>query len=379
MGKAIEFYIHEVGADEIASLQQTLASRFITLGPRVAELEQAFGDHLGVEQVVGVSSCSIGLILTLRVHGIGPGDEVITTPMTFVATSNAVLHTGAKPVFAEIDPRSGLIDPAAVEAAITSRTRAIIAVHLYGQLAEMARLRAIADRHQLLLIEDAAHATCARRDGIRVAELGDATVFSFYATKEMTCGDGGAIALHDPQLADRLRRLRNHGQTTDAFNRHGSSYRHWDMTMLGYKAAMTDIDAALLLPQVPRLERRRELREAAVLDYETRLGGQHGITLVEHRGTSSHHLFPVLVGERVRDEVLAGLGRRSVGCAVNYRSVLLLSYYREVLGLSPDALPRALEFGNRVLSLPLWPGISSDDIAQASRALVESVAEVSGP
>jgi dTDP-4-amino-4,6-dideoxygalactose transaminase len=181
----IEFYRHDIGEAELASIARTLKSLFLTLGPRVGEFEQAFGAFLGQKHVVGVSSCSMGLALSLSAVGIQPGDEVITTPMTFVSTPNAALFHGAVPVFVDVDPKTGLLDPAAVDAAVTPRTKAVIAVHLYGQLAEMRRLRTICDRHHLALIEDAAHAIEAENDGVRVAELGDFTVFSFYATKTM--------------------------------------------------------------------------------------------------------------------------------------------------------------------------------------------------
>jgi dTDP-4-amino-4,6-dideoxygalactose transaminase len=173
----IEFYKHDLGDAELSSVTATLGSLFLTLGPRVAELERALGVFLGQKNVVGVSSCTMGLVLALKALGIEAGDEVITTPMTFISTPNAALFHQALPVFADVDPRTGLIDPSAVEAAVTPRTRAVIAVHLYGQLADMRKLRAICDRHHLALVEDAAHAIEAERDGVRVAELGDAAGF----------------------------------------------------------------------------------------------------------------------------------------------------------------------------------------------------------
>ena len=175
----VEFFKHDLGDAELSSVGETLRSLFLTLGPKVAVFERTFGEFLGRKEVVGVSSCTMGLVLALEALGVGAGDEVVTTPMTFVSTPNAALFHGATPVFADVDPRTGLIDPRAVEAAITKRTRAVIAVHLYGQLADMKELRRICDRHGLALVEDAAHAIEAERDGVRVAQLGDATVFSF--------------------------------------------------------------------------------------------------------------------------------------------------------------------------------------------------------
>jgi UDP-4-amino-4-deoxy-L-arabinose-oxoglutarate aminotransferase len=370
----IEFYRHDIGDAELSSVARTLKTLFLTLGPRVSEFEQAFAAFLGQKNVVGVSSCTMGLALALEALDIAPGDEVITTPMTFVSTPNAALFHGAVPVFADVDPKTGLLDPAAVEAAITPRTKAVIVVHLYGQLADMRRLRAICDRHHLALIEDAAHAIEAENDGVRVAELGDLTVFSFYATKTMTSGDGGAIAVRDPAIFERLRRLRNHGVSKDASSRHGGRYVHWDMVEFGYKAAMTDIEAALLLPQVERLHRRRDIRQAIVERYEGALRGRPDVELMSRSGRSGHHLFTVLVPRGRRDAVLDGLGERGVGCAVNYRAVHTLTYYRDKFGYAPGAFPVAADIGERTVSLPLHSQLTDRDVDRVVVALEETLA-----
>jgi dTDP-4-amino-4,6-dideoxygalactose transaminase len=371
----VEFYRHDIGEAELLSVARTLKTLFLTVGPRVAEFEQAFGAFLGPNQhIVGVSSCTMGLALTLAAIGTGPGDEIVTTPMTFISTPNAAIFHGATPVFADVDPKTGLIDPAAVLAAITPRTKAVIAVHLYGQLADMTRLRAICDRHHIALIEDAAHAIEAEKDGIRVAELGDFTVFSFYATKTMTSGDGGAIAVRDPQVAERLRRLRNHGVSKDAATRHGGRYVHWDMVEFGYKAAMTDIEAALLLPQIERLLTRRDVRESVVQKYERALRGKPGIELMSWSGRSGHHLFTVLVPRGDRDRVLDGLGERGIGAAVNYRAVHTLTYYRERFGFLRDAFPVAADIGDRTISLPLHTQLTDRQIDRVVVALSETLA-----
>jgi UDP-4-amino-4-deoxy-L-arabinose-oxoglutarate aminotransferase len=372
--RKVEFYRHDLGSEELESLQKTIGSVFLTTGPRVAEFEHALGRYLGVPHVVGVSSCTDGLMLALTAFGIGPGDEVITTPMTFIATPNAVLYVGATPVFVDVEPASGLIDPAAVEAAITPRTRAIIAVHLYGQMADMKRLRALADRHHLVLIEDSAHGVEMRRDDAAPGQLGDAAVFSFYATKTITCGDGGAVAVRDGQLNERLRRLRNHGMTKDAASRYTGTYKHWDMVELGYKCGLSDIDAAVLLPQLARLDARCDSRQAAVTRYEQRLQGLAGTRLLRWTGRSAHHLFTLLVPPGRRDELLERLGARGIGVAVNYRAVHLLTYYRERFGFGPGAYPHAEEIGDRTLTLPLFPWMPLDDVdyvASTFRAMVE--------
>lgn len=363
MSRKVEFYRHDLGEAEIASLRETFSSPFLTLGPRVGVFEGRLAERLGGGlSVVGVSSCTLGLHMTLHALGVGPGDEVITTPMTYISTPNAALYVGALPVFADVLPGTGLIDPADVERKITPRTKAIICVHLYGQMADVCALRAIADKHGLQLIEDAAHGHECARDGLRPGQLSDAAVFSFYATKTITSGDGGAIATRHATLDARLRRLRNHGTSRDAISRHGGAYQHWDMIELGFKGAMTDVEASLLLPQLDRADARRDAREASVRHYERRLAGKPGLTLMTREGVSTHHLFPVLVERGRREEVLTRLGERGVGCAINYRAVHTLAYYRGRFALPEDALPVAADLGDRTVSLPLWPGLPAADV-----------------
>jgi dTDP-4-amino-4,6-dideoxygalactose transaminase len=367
--KRVEFYRHDLGEAELDSLRETLGTTFLTLGPRVGIFEKKLGERLGVPHVVGVTSCTMGLHMTLRALDIGPGDEVITTPMTFISTPNAALYVGATPVFADVDPTTGLLDPAAVAAKITPATRAIIAVHLHGQLCDMRALRALADRHKLWLIEDSAHGFDGQRDGVGPGQLGDAAVFSFYATKTITSGDGGAVATRHESLATRLRRLRNHGVSKDAASRHGGSYQHWDMIELGFKGGLTDIEAALLLPQLDRADARRGRRQAIVERYEQNLARAPGITLVRREGKSAHHLFTVLVERGQRDAIMARLGEAQIGCAINYRAVHTLSYYRERLGLPEESLPHAADIGERTVSLPLWPDLPLEDVDHVSAEL----------
>jgi dTDP-4-amino-4,6-dideoxygalactose transaminase len=373
--QAVEFYRHAVGKAELDSVRATLDSVFLASGPRVAEFEERFAELVGAPHVVAVSSCSMGLMLLLTALGIGAEDEVITSPVTFVATSNAILHAGATPVFADCDPATGLLDPEQARRAITPRTKAIVCVHLYGQLCDMRALRALADEHGLFLIEDAAHAIEAERDGIRPGGHSDGAVFSFYATKNLTSGDGGAIAVRSKDLADRLKRLRNHGVTRDAASRYGASYRHWDMSELGFKAPMTDIEAALLLPQLEHLAERRAARQDLVERYERELRGTPGVTLVERSGRSAHHLFAILVEETYRDRLLSFLGERRIGCAVNYRAVHELTYYRERFGHRPEDFPCAMDFGRRTVSLPLWPRMPQGDLALVVSAVREMMSK----
>ncbi len=389
----VEFYRHQLGTDEAESWRSVLETLFLTLGPQVAAFEKELGAYLvrgrsdaTPPQVVGTSCCSMGLLLALAAHDVGPGDEVITTPMTFAATANAILHLGATPVLVDVEPQTGLIDPAAVRAAIGPRTRGIMAVHLYGQLADVRALREIADRNALFLIEDSAHGIEMERDGLRPGDLGDAAVFSFYATKNLTSGDGGAIATRKPELADRLRRLRNHGVSKAAADRHGGIYQHWDLVELGYKANLTDLDAALLRPQLPKAEAKRDRRQALVERYEQLLRdavgrrvptvSRRGVPwLVERRGRSSHHLFTIQPPPAIRDEMLVALGKAGIGTAVNYRAMHTLTYLKERLALPRGALPVAEEIGDRTISLPLYPTLTDAEQARVVAAVAAAWSE----
>jgi dTDP-4-amino-4,6-dideoxygalactose transaminase len=389
----VEFYRHQLGGDEAASWRRVLDTLFLTLGPQVAAFEQELGSFLvrgregaSPRHVVGTNACTMGLLLALRALDVGPGDEVITTPMTFAATTSAILHLGAKPKLVDVEPATGLIDPAAVRAAIGPKTVGILPVHLYGQLADMKALRALADQHGLFIVEDSAHGVEMERDGVRPGDLSEAAVFSFYATKNLTSGDGGAIATRDVRMADRLRRLRNHGVTKGAVDRHGASYQHWDIVELGYKANLTDLDAALLRPQLPQIEEKRDRRESVVRRYESRLRERvavllsapptvHGVPwLVERRGKSSHHLFTIHTWPGERDAMLARLGAAGIGTAVNYRAIHLLTYLVEALAIPRGSLPVAEEMGDRTISLPLYPTLSLED----QDRVVDAVADAWG-
>jgi dTDP-4-amino-4,6-dideoxygalactose transaminase len=389
MPPRVEFYRHQLGADEAESWRRVLDTLFLTLGPQVAAFEQELGSFLvrgregaAAPHVVGTNSCTMGLLLALRALDVGPGDEVITTPMTFAATASAIMHLGAKPKLVDVEPATGLIDPAAVRAAIGPSTVGILPVHLYGQLADMKALRALADQHGLFIVEDSAHGVEMERDGVRPGDLSDAAVFSFYATKNITSGDGGAVVTRDARTAERLRRLRNHGVTKGAADRHGAAYQHWDIVELGYKANLTDLDAALLRPQLPLVEAKRGLREAAVGRYESLLRERVAAMkappptvnavpwVIERRGRSSHHLFTIHTWPGERDAMLARLGAAGIGTAVNYRAIHLLTYLVESLSIPRGALPVAEEMGDRTISLPLYPTLSAEQQDSVVEAVV---------
>jgi UDP-4-amino-4-deoxy-L-arabinose-oxoglutarate aminotransferase len=394
-GPKVEFFRHGLGDEEASSWRRVLDTLFLTLGPQVAAFERELGEYLVRDRqgataphVVGTSCCSMGLLVALRALGVGPGDEIITTPMTFAATTNAILHAGAKPKLVDVEATTGLISPAAARAAIGPATVGILPVHLYGQLADMKALRALADANGLFVVEDSAHGIEMERDGVRPGDLADAAVFSFYATKNLTSGDGGAVATRDAQLAERMRRLRNHGVSKAAADRHGGPYQHWDLVELGYKANLTDLDAALLRPQLARIEPRRATRDRLARRYAGLLTERieemrsppptvHGVPwLVESRGRSSHHLFTMHAAPGERDHLLAKLGAAGIGTAVNYRAIHGLSYLVELLGIPQGALPVAEEIGERTLSLPMHPQLSGPEQDRVVQAVAEAWAEV---
>jgi dTDP-4-amino-4,6-dideoxygalactose transaminase len=364
MMEKIEFFRHNIDDRDIARVEGVLKSLFLTTGKEVAEFERKFSAYTGMGQTVGLTSCTAALHLSLLAFGIGRGDEVITTPMSFCATANAVIHAGAKPVFVDVEPDTGNVDAGLIEKAVTAGTKAIIPVHLYGQMCDMKKIREIADRRGLVIIEDAAHAIEAERDGVRVGLLGDAACYSFYATKNIASGEGGAVCTDDSAAAELLRMLRLHGIDKSAIDRYTKRYRHWDMPVLGWKYNMDNIHAALLVNQLDRIEEYWKKRDMLWRIYEEGLSGVKDVELLKTVAGARHarHLFTVLVAPERRDEILASLQERGVGVAVNYRPIHLLSYYRKEFGFSEGDFPRAEEIGARTISLPLYPKLGEDEV-----------------
>jgi dTDP-4-amino-4,6-dideoxygalactose transaminase len=348
---------------DIDEATRVLRSTFLTTGPAVAEFEQKFADYLGLPHAVGLMSCTAALHMALVKCGIGPGDEVITTPLTYVASATAIIETGATPVFADVTPKSGLLDPEKVVAAITGRTRAVLPVHLYGRMVDMRIFRTIADEHNLKLIEDAAHCIEGKRDGIRPGQLSEAACFSFYATKNLTCGEGGAVSCHTLEDADWYKSARNHGISKEAYNRYHGRYQHWDMKMMGWKCNMNDIQAALLIHQIDRIDENRDRREYLENMYRKILGSIPGLKVMEDckRGEkSAHHLFTILVPkDQSRDEILC--------------SCHVLSFFKEKFGYNASDFPNAYEIGERTITLPLYPKMIEADIEAVCKALKEAL------
>jgi dTDP-4-amino-4,6-dideoxygalactose transaminase len=369
----IPFFMHDLGKAEVDAVAEVLANPILTTGEWVARFENRFAEYLGVRHAVAVTSCTGALHISLLALGIGAGDEVITTPMTFIATANSIMEAGATPVFVDVEPDTGNLDVANVEAAITSRTRAIMPVHLYGQMCDMKALRAIADRYGLAIIEDAAHCVEGTRDGLKTGALGDTACYSFYATKNLTCGEGGAVVTNDDNLAEKLRLLRLHGMNKNANDRHKEGYKHWDMTVLGWKYNMDNIQAALLLPQMDRLAENWRKRQSLAKYYQENLWDIPNLSRpktlpgVEH----SWHLFPVWIGNGERDRVIQGLQESGVSVMVNYRAIHLLTFFSETFGFKPGDFPNAEQIGDASLSLPLYPNMPTEHVERVVELLRE--------
>jgi len=367
----IPFFQHDLGQPELDAVREVLSGPILTTGATVERVERRLAEYLHVKHVLAVTSCTGAMHLSLLALGVGPGDEVITTPMTFIATSTAIMEAGATPVFVDVEEKTGNMDVTKIEAAITPRTRAILPVHLYGQMCDMRALRALADKHRLHIVEDAAHCIEGERDGIRPGQLSDTACLSFYATKNLTCGEGGAIVCNDTTLAERLRLLRLHGMTKTAYDRSREGYQHWDMVALGWKYNMDNIHAALLLPQIDRLDATWRKRENVVRRYESLLAEVPGLTWpqtlpgVKH----AHHLFPVWIVSGQRDAVVSGLQERGIPTVVNYRAIHLLSYFRERFAFKPGAFPMAERIGDAALSLPFYPGIPDEHVHAITHGL----------
>ncbi len=356
-----------IGEAEIAEVVDSLRSGWVGTGPKVQRFETMLGEYVGVPHCRCVSSCTAALILSMRLLGVGPGDEVLVPAMTFVASANAVEHTGATPVLIDSVPGTGLMDFEAAEAAITSATRAIMPVHLAGRPVDMDHLAALRDRHGLAVVEDAAHAIGAEWRGRKIGAFGNLTAFSFYVTKNVSTIEGGALATEDPEIAAEVERLALHGLSLGAWQRFSDvGFRHYEVVSPGFKFNMTDVQAALGLHQLPRLDAGIELRRQQWERYDELLAGLPLQTpLPPDEGTKhARHLYQVLLdpdAPLTRDQLLNALAARNIGTGVHYRGVHLHPFYRDKYGLRPEDFPVANAISEQTVSLPLSPKVTESD------------------
>ncbi|MDI3263307.1 MAG: DegT/DnrJ/EryC1/StrS family aminotransferase [Fulvimonas sp.] len=371
-----------IGEEEIAEVEACLRSGWLGTGPRVARFERDFAAWRGVDpaRVAAVNSCTAALHVSMIAAELEPGSEVITTPLTFCATVNAIVHAGLTPVLADVDPVTQNIDPAAIEAAITPRTRAILPVHFAGRPCAMDRIMAIAERHGLVVIEDCAHAVETELRGRPVGTFGDFGCYSFYVTKNVTTGEGGMVLGRDEERIARVRMLALHGLSRDAWHRFGDAgYKHYQVVECGFKYNMMDLQAAIGLHQLARVEAHWQRRRALWQRYDEAFADLP-LTLPappEADTRHGHHLYTVMVDEARcgldRDAFLDRMNAARIGTGVHYLSIPEHAYYRERFGWRPEAWPQAMRIGRQTASLPLSPALSDADagrVIEAVRAIV---------
>ncbi|WP_290885193.1 DegT/DnrJ/EryC1/StrS family aminotransferase [Arenimonas sp.] len=372
------FAAPDIQEEEIAEVEACLRSGWLGTGPRVKRFEADFAAYKGVapNQVAGVNSCTAAMHVSMVAAGLEPGSEVITTPLTFCATVNAILHAGLTPVLADVEADTQNIDPDAIEAAITPRTRAILPVHFAGRPCNMDRIMAIARKHDLMVIEDCAHAIETEYRGRKAGTFGDFGCFSFYVTKNVVTGEGGMVLSRDPAKSARARMLALHGMSQDAWHRFSDEgYKHYQVVECGFKYNMMDMQAAIGIHQLARVEAAWKKREAAWACYMDRLGGLAVGLPAAFEPDTRHalHLFTILVDPREaglsRDGFLDGMNSLGIGTGVHYQSIPEHRYYQERFGWRPEQWPRAMAIGRSTVSLPLSPKLSESDLDRVVRGV----------
>lgn len=368
----------EIGEEEIAEVVATLRSGWVTTGPKTKQFEADFAAFLGGGvEAIAVNSATAGLHLALEAVGVGPGDEVITTTHTFTATAEVIRYLGADPVFVDVSAETLCIDVDAIEKAITPRTRAIMPVHFGGRAADMGRIIAIAKKHGLRVVEDAAHALPATSDGQLVGTLDtDATVFSFYANKTITTGEGGMVVTRDPEIAKRAKIMRLHGISRDAFDRFVSTAPSWyyEIVAPGFKYNMTDLASAIGIHQLKKANAFHQRRAAIAARYDEALADLP-LILPPHAQTGdihSWHLYVIQLAEGApcsRDALIDHLFKQGIGCSVHYIPLHLQPYWRDQYHLTPEMFPVSQRVYERTLTLPLYTRMHDEDVERVIKSV----------
>ena len=369
-------YSHQwLDDDDIAAVVEVLRSDWLTTGPKVSEFERAFADFVGAKEAVAVSNGTAALHAAMYAIGIGPGDEVIVPPMTFAATANCVVFQGGTPVFADVDPDTLLINAAQVEAKITPRTKAIIAVDYTGHPCDYDVLQAIADRHGLFLAADACHALGGSYAGRPVGSLADLSIFSFHPVKHITTGEGGMITTNDPELARRMRVFRNHGITSDHRQREQQGSWFYEMVDMGCNYRLTDIQCALGMSQLRKLPGRVARRQEIAQRYDAAFAEMLAVEPLGVREEVSHayHLYVIRLNltqlQATRAEVFAALRAEGIGVNVHYIPVHLHPFYRRQFGTGPGLCPVAEAAYEQIISLPIFPRMADADVGDVVRGV----------
>ena len=369
--KFLPFALPEIGEEEIAEVVDSLRSGWVTTGPKTKLFEEAFSNFLGGDvECLAVNSATSGLHLALEAIGVGSGDEVIIPSYTFTATAEVVRYLGATPVFVDVNEHDFNISVDAVRAAISSSTKAIVPVHFAGQACDMDEIIALAKAHNLRIVEDAAHALPTHYKGKIIGQLdSDVTVFSFYANKTMTTGEGGMVVTKDPEIAARCRVMRLHGISRDAFDRYTSNKPSWyyEIVAPGFKYNMPDISASIGIHQLNKLPKFLEKREEIASVYKSKLSGLP-ITLPSQLRTEDQHawhLYPILLNDNAgisREDFIIEMSNRGIGCSVHFIPLHLQPYWRDTYKLTPESFPVAQKLYEREVSLPLYTKMNCEDV-----------------
>ena len=377
----LPFCLPDISDEECNSVVQVIRSGWWAKGPKTMEFQKRFAEYVGAKHCIAVNSCTAALHLALLCKDIGPGDEVITTPLTFASTANTILHVGAKPVFADIDEDTGLIDPNEIEKRIKPCTKAVVPVHYSGLAADLDSIRRICKENGLFLSEDAAHAVETRFRGELIGHhpMG-AVSFSFYATKNLACGEGGALVTDDDELAERAKVLSCHGMSAGAWNRYGKegSWRY-DIEAPGYKYNMFDLQAALALTQLSRMDDMQRRRFEAVKIYEQAFKDVPELRLQKTPEYCHHsrHLYVMrIVPERLRitrDEFIEALKARNIGVSVHFIALHTMSAYTKRFGFKPSDFPKAYAFSESEISLPMYSTLGAENAAYVADAVLDII------
>ena len=370
--KRAEFLVFgkpDIQDQEIDEVIACLKTGWVGTGPRVDTFESQFRKYKQAGNAVAMNSCTAGLHLSLLALGIGPGDEVITSPLTFCATVNSIIHVGATPVLADVCPLSMNIDPLEIESKITNKTKCVLPVHFAGRPCSMDSILEIVSENQLFLVEDCAHAIETEYHGKPAGTFGEFGCFSFYATKNVVTGEGGMVISDDDEKADRIKRLALHGLSKNAWKRFGDEgYQHYFVEELGFKYNMMDLQAALGIHQLKRVEKNWKRREQLWHHYTDMLASLPIILPVPPENDTRHayHLYTILIDEKntglSRDNVVTKMHQEGVGTGIHYLSIPEHPYYQKTFGWKPDDFPNAMAIGRQTMSLPLSPSLSDVDV-----------------
>lgn len=367
----LPFHQSFIGDEEVKEIIQTLNSGWLTTGLKTKLFEKTFADYIGCKHAIGLNSCTAGLHLSVVVSDISSGDEVITSPVTFPATTNVIIHQNAKPVFVDVEPETLNMNCSEIESKINNNTKAIMPVHFAGHPCDMDTIMALAQKHNLTVIEDAAHALESKYQDKKVGSTGNLTSFSFYATKNITTGEGGMLTTNDDKLAEKLRILSLHGISKNAWERYGKDgFQHWELLMPGYKYNMFDLQASLGIHQIKKVESFLSRRVQIVKKYNDAFEKIEEIQLLkpEPNIKHAHHLYVIVIKienlKVSRDEVLNEIQKRGIGVAVHFRSLHLQHYFKQHFNYKKGMFPQAEYLSDRVISLPLYPKMTDEDVSR---------------